>query len=253
VVRANKRFAGLFGFGAVLIAGVVSPSFAADELNCDGIDEAADSSSFKVARVRAGSARVNFVNGPRSFSGTPAENDKRKSCPSVSAVCRDKSYVVPGNFVLTREDARGFVCATYVSPRGNATSGWLPTSSLEPLAPPSEPKLADWTGAWKRTEADISIKAKDGKLSAEGSATWGGSDPYRVKNGGVHDGGFDGVAVPRGNVLAIGEGYDGVESPKETPKYDCHVRLRLYGRYLVVEDNKSCGGANVSFTGVYSR
>ena len=36
-------------------------------------------------------------------------------------------------------------------------------------------------------------------------------------------------------------------------KYDCAVRLRQLGPYLFAVDNQNCGGANVSFTGLYRR
>jgi hypothetical protein len=35
--------------------------------------------------------------------------------------------------------------------------------------------------------------------------------------------------------------------------YDCAVRLKQLGPYLFARDNQSCGGANVSFTGLYRR
>ena len=40
-----------------------------------------------------------------------------------------------------------------------------------------------------------------------------------------------------------------VKSGDET--YDCKVHLRLVREYLVVYDNKMCGGMNVNFDGVY--
>jgi hypothetical protein len=34
---------------------------------------------------------------------------------------------------------------------------------------------------------------------------------------------------------------------------DCQVTLQLVGKRLVVGDNLHCGGANVSFSGVYQK
>ena len=36
-------------------------------------------------------------------------------------------------------------------------------------------------------------------------------------------------------------------------QYDCKATIRLIGIYLVVADNMHCGGANVSFSGVYRK
>ncbi|HRE22601.1 MAG TPA: hypothetical protein PKW21_16460 [Rhabdaerophilum sp.] len=58
----------------------------------------------------------------------------------------------------------------------------------------------------------------------------------------------------QGNLLAIGDDYTDPTKPwDETDRSECRARLQLVGRYLVVEDNVGCGGANVSFTGVYIR
>jgi hypothetical protein len=34
---------------------------------------------------------------------------------------------------------------------------------------------------------------------------------------------------------------------------DCRVRMRRLGSFLLVEDNRRCGGINVSFSGIYQR
>jgi hypothetical protein len=75
-----------------------------------------------------------------------------------------------------------------------------------------------------------------------------------VRRGAVNIGELEGKARPRDATLALGQGYDGVKPPGERQDLvECAARLRLFGRYLVVEDNMQCGGANVSFTGVYVR
>jgi hypothetical protein len=38
-----------------------------------------------------------------------------------------------------------------------------------------------------------------------------------------------------------------------TDENDCQVTTQLVGKVLVVGDNLHCGGANVSFSGVYQR
>jgi hypothetical protein len=69
----------------------------------------------------------------------------------------------------------------------------------------------------------------------------------------VHIGNFDGKTKPRGNRLAFGDGYDGSAPPDRNDPTDCRVLLRLVGPYLVAADNQGCGGANVSFDGVYTK
>src|ERR1700761_4362561 len=90
-------------------------------------------------------------------------------------------------------------------------------------------------------------------IAVSGEGTGGAPDPERVKRGGVNTGDIDAAATPRGNLTAIGSGYDGANPPDVTKVEDCRARLQLFGRYLVVEDNNGCGGLNVSFTGHYSR
>jgi hypothetical protein len=66
-------------------------------------------------------------------------------------------------------------------------------------------------------------------------------------------GGFEGSAQPVGARLAYGEKYDGAKPPEEMNSTECLVRLWLIGDYLMAEDNRNCGGMNVSFIGVYRR
>jgi len=70
-----------------------------------------------------------------------------------------------------------------------------------------------------------------------------------VKRGAINAGELEGEVPPRGNTLALG--YDGLKPLKIDMGADCMARLRLFGRYLVVEDNLGCGGMNVSFLGFY--
>lgn len=67
-----------------------------------------------------------------------------------------------------------------------------------------------------------------------GDAAW--------RNGGnVHEGGFAGHAAVDDGGLTIVDAGDA----------QCEVRMRRVGRYLMVDDNRNCGGENVSFPGVY--
>jgi hypothetical protein len=210
-----------------------------------GTDCGNDLESIASARIVGSSVRVYFVLG---------QSDK-PTCPSTAPKCRAKAYVVPGDEVLVGSSStNGFQCATYQSPAGVETSGFLPTAAIA-LSPHVEVQPVGWVGTWRRdTSASIKLTpAKDGQaIKVDGHATWGSGDPQRVKQGSVHEGNLDETAVPHGNLIALGEGYDGSSSP-DPDKSDCLARLRLFGRYLVVEDNHNCGGVNVSFDGVYTR
>src|SRR5262245_36611730 len=88
-----------------------------------------------------------------------------------------------------------------------------------------------------------------------GNAMWGSYDRQRVRRGAVHVGELSGKGRPRGQTLAIGYDPDrsGFPPAKDEARDSCAAKLELYGRYLVVEDDGTCGGLNVSFTGIYVR
>jgi hypothetical protein len=179
--------------------------------------------------------------------------EKLPECPSATPACRLASYLVPGDRVLVGESVDGFRCVTFRSASGRETNGFLPSAALVDQSTVS-PTLADWAGRWARDdEASITIKVEGAALTVSGQATWGAHDPARVKRGGVNTGDIDSVATPRGNLIAIGAGYDGTNPPDVSNINYCLALLQLFGPYLAVEDNTGCGGMNVTFTGVYLR
>lgn len=74
-------------------------------------------------------------------------------------------------------------------------------------------------------------------LAIEGEATWGSGSR-------THTGELDHAAKPSGARMNFGDGTD---------EFDCQVAMHLVGKFLVVGDNLHCGGANVSFSGVYEK
>lgn len=231
-------------FSALAMAAMALPASAAD-VRCDGVSEASVAPPLQLARIAGKAARVNFV----SNSGeTPAT----KSCPSAAPACRRAAFVVPGDTVLVDGIEGAYACATFVSPRGAETSGWLPASALEFRPAAASTAVADWTGEWRRIEATIKLKPAGDSVEADGEASWGSLDPQRVARGGVNTGEFGGSSRPRGNMLAFGEGYSGDRAPEDKGN-ECHVRLRLFGPYILAEDNMRCGGMNVSFRGIFAR
>lgn len=241
-------------FSAVLISALAlaSSAFAqSDPKNCyTGPLEVGQDLPLRLMRVQSEAPRVNFIE---------SRTDQKPQCPSSTEACKRRGFVTPGDDVIAGPNHNGFTCVTYISPDAKRvkgkfleTSGFLPTAELVEV-PPRTPTFQAWQGKWTRDqEAEIEIKGKaDGKLIVAGHATFGGHDPDRVKRGAINAGEVEGEAAPRGHILAIGAGYTGAKAPKIDMGAECEARLRLFGRYLVVEDNLGCGGMNVSFLGFY--
>lgn len=242
---------GVFVF--LTVAGFSAPAFAQatkDDGICGGVVVPAETSPARLMRVVSPAPRTNFVES----RGKGA----KAACPSEAAACQRKGFVVQGDEVLAGPTRGGFVCVTYISPNArrvkgqfSETNGFLPIAALQDL-PTASPKAVDFTGKWARSaEAEIAIAVgAGGKLKIDGEATFGAFDPGRVARGAVNSGVIEEEAVPKGDMIALGEGYDGTK-PFDSDRSECQARIRLFGRYLAVEDNIGCGGVNVSFTGVY--
>ena len=193
------------------------------------------------ATVRPGKAPIHFVQ----------VDALRAGCPNASAACQAKAYVMPGDTVITANREGAFTCAAFVNARGVATIAFLPYAALTPAsaAPPNA-----FAGRWIAPEQNLDIDpASAGAFHVSGSATWGMGDRWRVEHGGIHTGEVEGVAKPVGGVIAFTQG-DGATLPFDKgDEYDCRLRLVRRGPYLVARDNNNCGGANVSFSGIYVR
>lgn len=187
--------------------------------------------------------------------------EKKPHCPVEVDNCQLKSFVLPGDLLLAGPAMEDFTCATYISPKARRvkgqlreTTGFVPLAELKEVKNPA-PQPTDWSGTWSRSaEAEIRVEVEaSGKIRIAGQASYGAHDPGRVSRGAVNVGELDGiVARPTSNMIALGEGYDG-SRPFGEDRSECRAKLRLFGPYLVVEDNGGCGGNNVSFTGVYVR
>lgn len=222
-----------------------------DPRNCyTGPIELGESIPLRVSRVQSEAPRVNFIE---------SRSDKKPQCPSNAEACKRRGFLTPGDEVIAGPNHNGFTCVTYISPdakrvkgKFQETSGFIPSADLTEL-PARIPTFQAWQGKWTRNEeGEIDIKGKpDGRLIVAGEATFGANDPGRVARGAVNMGQLEGEAAPKGNVLALGDGYADGSKPFPKDPTDCQARLRLFGRYLVVEDNMQCGGMNVSFIGVY--
>lgn len=190
--------------------------------------------------------------GPRVFFRRNAMD--AKGCPANTSGCQSKSYVVPNDEVFLGRQEGAFVCASFVSAKGRETAGWLRMEDVSPRAVPAA-ALQDWPGTWTDIEKKIIItrgKAA-GTLAVAGEATFGGSDPVRVRNGSVSSGEIRGDAPLKDGMLAFTMGEDRTLGFGEGDEFDCRARFLRLGAYLVVEDNGQCGGINVRFTGLYRR
>jgi hypothetical protein len=154
-------------------------------------------------------------------------------CPDDSASCQARSYVMPGDVLLTGIDNDGFTCA-YFPNHARGVWGWVKSDRLKRLPAFPTPKLADWAGVWVDDNDTIRLTTNGGKLVAEGTA------PVS-KIGGATMGGAE---APRENFVMF---------EQHRGRHDCIVSVTLMGDALEVEDDGDCGSAKASFDGEYHR
>lgn len=179
-------------------------------------------SDFKLAKVKE---KINFY----------GDDD---GCP-IGSNCKNKSYLVKNDEVIIGRTYQNFACSWYQSEKGGETVGWLPLDSLDIKTNKAE--KYDWAGDWSYYDNSIKFNPteKKGNYVVSGNAFWKGVGD----NIHIGDIGETAVAPPYG-YLEIGS--DGDE-------YECKAEMRRLGRYLIVSDNRQCGGANVTFDGVYTQ
>jgi len=224
-----------------LAAGFSSAVRAGDDpKNCNGVDWD-DKRALVVSKVVA-SQRINFIKSPYDDDFTAA------ACPADTDACRKKSFLVPGDLVLTGQTRGAFTCVAYQSPLAQKqiwARGWLPSSTLTPVAPTPSPKALDWIGVWYHPGGPITIsRANGGKLSIEGGMTVPTARDF-------HNGQFQATARPNKDTIAFVD--DGSIPFEKTDEGECRVRMQRINQWLLVEDNSGCGGAGVTFTGLYRR
>lgn len=224
----------------LLLAGSASAYDANDPKNCNG---SAEWNEKRVLGVSTVTAKPNVY-----FAKSPYDDGfKAETCPAASAACRKTSYLVTGDLVLTGRTLGDFTCISYHSPLSNKRAwsvGWLPSAALAPVAPMPSPKPADWAGTWR-----------------QGNYTGSGVVEIAVREGGAlhvnaaillppgrdaHNGAFEARVTPQGETLAFQDGGSNYGS-------GCQVRMQRIGPWLLLEDKGGCGGAGVTFTGLYRR
>jgi len=132
-----------------------------------------------------------------------------------------------------------FSCAWFQPKKGNETVGWIKTIDLAETEPVEQrPKIDAWAGNWKFGSNDLKIRtAGVNELLVSGNAFWQGFGDN------IHIGEVGERGTPSGNRLKLG-GAD---------EYDCRVQIQMVAPFLIVSDNRQCGGANVTFNGVYTK
>lgn len=156
---------------------------------------------------------------------------------------RLKSFLVTDDEVLIAREYGDFACAWYQPKKGKETIGWIPRSKLNVLKTDKDPSINMWLGDWiqgKRSFFEIKRNKKEGYLIIIGDSTW--TNSY----GAIHIGNLD----DKGEVVAPFRNEFVIEDEDESD-IGCQIRAKMIGRFLIVVDNKRCGGLNVTFDGVY--
>ncbi len=188
-----------------------------------------ESENFKIAKIKDKSGEKVYFFG-----------DERDDCPGGKN-CRLKSYVVPNDEIIVSRSFGGFACSWFQPRKGSETVGWIKVENLEWIETNQKTAQNGWLGEWRFYDNSILIsKSKTtGLLEVKGNAFWKGLGEH------IHIGELDHKAKPLENKLNLGE--------EETDEFACKVSMQLVGKYLIVSDKLNCGGANVTFSGVYQR
>jgi hypothetical protein len=226
---------------------VYSPAVYAEAGDCVGFRSVGPDASISLGVVSKSTPRLNFIKNASA----------QKGCPSSIPACQESGYLVPGDRIIVSTIENGFVCADYVNTKGFARAGWLPRSAITLLPERRSLRLDSWIGQWKGgPEQSISIKTtpQPGAVRVRGEASFGAFEPSaRSPEALVSTGEIDAVLTPTGNILAFTMGNGTTLPYDQGDEYDCRVRMRLLGSFMLVEDNRKCGGINVSFSGAYRR
>jgi hypothetical protein len=117
----------------------------------------------------------------------------------------------------------------------------MDAARLRPIAINPNPALSEWIGSWSdEGNPRIRFARRGDGLTVDGEAYWPSPNPSpRQFPGGPNVGSVSEPVRVSGNTARAAE---------------CNITFTLLGDMLVAEDpDRSCGGMNVSFTGVYRR
>jgi hypothetical protein len=165
---------------------------------------------------------------------TPGTALRQEASPGKACVAQHgnpnlcASKVAPGTAGVQLHRYKQWVCVVLPSKgKLHTHAGWIPESRW---AQDRSVGPATWVGIWQNEQAKISVTAANGTLHFAGSAIWQGLMDPRF-------GSFEFDAAPDGDLVSL--------------LGKCEVRIRRIGEFLFAQDNKQCGGLNVSFDGLY--
>ncbi len=166
--------------------------------------------------------------------------DDEKDCPN-SEKCRQKSYVIVDDELIVSRKFGNFACAWFQPKKGSETVGWISLDKIEFTAITKNISKQAWIGEWSFYDNEIKISptGKPSVYKISGNAVWKGLGDN------VHIGELDGNAKLVETNLKYGETDD--------DEFACKVTMKLVEKFLIVSDNLNCGGANVTFSGVYRK
>lgn len=154
------------------------------------------------------------------------------ACRMESINLERKVAELAGDPVVVFRAEGEWTCGYRVSAKG-ARPIWVRTAELIEVAVNERPAVREWVGAWTGGDVSIAIRAAGNRLALNGAGSWKGRGP-------AQSGRFAAEVTPEGNVVRAVDGA-------------CSVDLKLFGRFVLANDNGQCGGANVRFRGVLRR
>lgn len=161
-------------------------------------------------------------------------------CPWSGNDCRARTYLVPGDKVITGRFANGYACTFYPS-KGRGTAGWMRVDRLRPLPVEADPPHSAWAGKWSSEgNPQVHLREEGGRILVEGVAFWPGPEPTQMYPS-PHIGEIHGPISVFGN------------RGRYSDENLCEIDFTLLGDFLIAGDNGQCGGMNVSFSAVYRR
>jgi len=163
-------------------------------------------------------------------------------CP-VSEDCSSKFNMGFNDKVIVSKLYKDeWACARALN-QDKIVTGWIKLNDLKQEVTDFEASVHSWVGTWVEGAVGTLIIDRSGvNLNINGAAIWHGGE-HAMNN----EGGISGKLTLFNN--------DQNATVRSGPEdYDCQVDMQLISQdYMVVTDNKKCGGQNVRFDGIYTK
>lgn len=154
-------------------------------------------------------------------------------CPEagIAKCASSKKLAKVGTPVVVAKQYKDWSCIGIATPDGYDEAAWVLTTTLNFVETP----VTQWEGVYRFGENEITLSRDSGmdELKVQAKLFWHGS-------GSKYEGTFNGQAKPIDDTLDIVE-------------LRCTVAIRKVGSFLLVHDNRGCGGLNVRANGIYTR